>query len=91
MGMDDLSVMELYRLCDMITTHPFLQQTEVLGSESYAGQGHLYSHRFLILELRTFNGQELYLRLERRRSRKVGKARLLLNGGEGPVNDLVRY
>lgn len=82
--------MELHRLCDLIATHPFLQRAEILGSESYAGHGHLYSHRFLILELRTFNGEEIYLRLERRRSRKVGKARLLRNGGERPANDLVR-
>lgn len=81
----------LFALCDLIAAHLFLQRTKILSTESYAREGYLYNHRFIVLELRTSDGQEGYLRLERRRNRQSGIPSLIMKGGKGPVNDVVRF
>lgn len=82
--------LDLSILCNLIAAHPTLQQTEIISTESYATAGYLYSHRFLVLELRSLYGRVFYVRLDRRRSKQVGTARLLFKGGKGPANDHVR-
>lgn len=60
-----------HELCDLITLHQSLQRAEIVAVEVYIEPAKLWGHRFLILELRRPRHKTVYLRLDRRRSRKA--------------------
>lgn len=74
---------------ELAACHPSARAFEVVGTEIYATFGRLYSHRFIVVTLRSFDGRYCFLRLERRRSPNSPLPRFLLSGGTGPVHDLV--
>jgi len=58
-------------LCDLITERHSLQRAEIVSMEVYTEPAKVWGHRFMILELSRPQRKTLYLRLDRRRSRKA--------------------
>jgi hypothetical protein len=61
----------LPELCDLITEHHSLQRAEIVSMEVYTEPAKVWGHRFMILELRRSHRKTVYLRLDRRRTRKA--------------------
>lgn len=61
----------LSELCDLITEHHSLQKAEIISIEVYTEPAKVWGHRFMILELRRPQRKTVYLRLDRRRTRKA--------------------
>lgn len=86
-GVLDLSLADV---CSHIDDHPSLQAAQIISTECYAMPAGAVTHRFLILELRRPNREDVWLRLDRLRGEGVSIMRFLSVSGVTTANDRVR-
>lgn len=81
----------LSNLTQLISNHTALYKATIVATECYTQPIRLgVLHRFLMIELHRLGKKSIWLRLDRRRSAKVGAFRFVLSGGSTPANDTVR-
>lgn len=81
----------LTNLTQLISQHTALYQATIIATECYTQPIRLgVLHRFLMMELTRPGKKSIWLRVDRRRSAKVGALRFVLAGGSTPANDTVR-
>lgn len=82
--------MPLRYLCDYIHEHKSLAKAIILSASTYSRRASLaVKHRFLVLRLRRTGKRDIWLRLERLRSRGVNIPGFIVAGGEVEANDIV--
>lgn len=81
--------MSLQALIHLTDTHRSLQCAEICVAEGYKQISSGVLHRFLLLEVRHPNQKSIWLRLDRRTDRTVGRLGFLLASGVTPSNDTV--
>lgn len=81
---------QLNDLCNLIGSYPTLQNARIVSAECHAESIALrIVHRFLVLELEREGKKNIWLRLDRRTAKPVGKIKFILNGGVTQANDTV--
>lgn len=82
--------MHLPLLCDYIRDHKSLSNATILSASTYTQRTSIIvKHRFLILHLRRNKKTDIWLRLDRLRSRELAAFSFVIAGGEVGANDIV--
>lgn len=82
--------MHLEILCNYIRDHRSLSNALILSASTYTQRTSLIiKHRFLVLHLRRGHKTDIWLRLDRLRSRDLAVLGFVLAGGEAEANDIV--
>lgn len=82
--------MHLHILCNYIKDHKSLSNATILSTSTYSQRTSLLvKHRFLLLHLRRKGKSDVWLRLDRLRSRDLAMLGFVLAGGEVEANDIV--
>lgn len=82
---------QLSHLTQLISKHTALYYATIVSTECYTQPIRLgIVHRFLLLELARPGKKKIWLRLDRRLSKRVGPFRFVRAGGSTPANDTVR-
>lgn len=82
--------MHLQILCNYIKDHNSLSNGTILSASTYTQRTSLVvKHRFLLLHLRRKGKRDIWLRLDRLRSRDLAVLGFVFAGGQVEANDIV--
>lgn len=79
------------QLCELVKQEPELQNAEIVTTQTYAMRNSRIKHRFLLLEIYRPGKKTLWLRLDRRRDKKVTRAGLVSTAGTTDSCDQVSF